>query len=60
MGYLQLKNVLLKIKGFFLLAAAISGRLTSSSFKSRNQCLKDKFVIAALLKKKLFFLIFLA
>lgn len=55
MGYLQLKNVLLKIKGFFLLAAAISGRLTSSSFKSRNQCLKDKFVIAALLKKKLFF-----
>lgn len=37
------------------MAAAISDRLISSSFNRRNECLKDKFVIAALLKMSLFF-----
>lgn len=48
--------MLLKLKLFFwLLAAATSDRLISSSFKTRNECLKDGFVIAALLKNSLFF-----
>ena len=54
-GLFATEKYSLKLRCFFFLATAISDRLISSSFNRRNKCLKDKFVIAAVLKMNLFF-----